>query len=190
MRATVKSPVICFLVFALFACADDHDKRAAASQASDSSHAVVTETGPEAVVLKDIQIDAKTVTGGTSSLKESEISSLSIRSIDSAYMDAGGGFKYFVVDTLYQGASVKVLLIARQYAEENIAWATSYDQSSRLLDKLQVYYDNSEGNLLVTSSINDNVISVNTENIYSETPDAGNQKQVYSISQSYKFVKK
>ena len=188
MAAFIKSPLICLLLFLLVACEDDPGK--SGSTDSDTSQVSTTDSRPEVVVLKDMQIDAKTVTGGTSLLTDAQIEALSIRAIDSAFSDSGGGFKYSIIDTLYARSSIRILLISRQYVEENMAWAVSYDQYSRLLDKLQVYYDNSEGNLLVTSSITNNSILVSTENTYNEAPDAGKQKAIYAVSETYKFIRK
>lgn len=189
MRVPVKTPLISFIVCVLAACADEKEGTDVASAGSDTPQVIEQEVRPDVVVLKDVDIDAKTFSAGTSVLGENDFSRLSIRSIDSSYSD-GSGFKYFLVDTLYAGASVKELLIYRQYPEENIAWIVSYDPSLKILDKLQVYYDNSEGNLLVTSSIKNNMISVHTENVYSETPGGEKQKQVYAVSDNYHFIRK
>lgn len=188
MTRSITHALIFFLLFVVSGCSDNSDQSVPAS-AGDSSH-LSEAAQPDVVVLKDLEIDGKIMTRRITALPDSEVRRLSIQSIDSAFSDAGGSFKYFMADTLYAGSSGKVLFILRQYAEENIGWAASYDQSWRLLDKLQVYYDNAEGNLAVTSSIKNNSIVVNSENVYGETPDAGKAKKIYAVGEGYRFVTK
>ena len=113
---------------------------------------------PPAVVLKEMEVNSKTIDGDSKFFKsrvlnENEINRLSLRSIDTTGASNYATFKYHVVDTLFTNPRVTVLLIGREYTEENIVWLATYDTNSTLVDQLMVYYDNSEGSTQVGSVI-------------------------------------
>jgi hypothetical protein len=96
-------------------------------------------------------------------------------------------FRYHLFDTLFWGSQVKLLLIGREYIEENIIWAASYDANNNLIDHLRVYYENSEGYIAVTSEIYNNSII-----LYDQPDEEGEAKQkpsIYKVNEHYKFVK-
>ncbi|WP_338873008.1 hypothetical protein WBJ53_29420 [Spirosoma sp. SC4-14] len=50
------------------------------------------------------------------------------------------------IDTLATTGSLEAILISRLYSNESIGWLAIVDRTNkRLLDKVQVYYDNAEG---------------------------------------------
>jgi len=147
----------------------------------------------ETIVLKDISLTEKTMIEGkklsnAKQLDNEQIKLLSIEAIDTGA--PGNDCTYHIIDTLFAGSDLKVLLIGRAYTEENIIWAAVYDKNNDLIDNKQIYYDNSEGALSIGSEISKNAITVKTLNDYAET-DAGKQKtEIYFLNEANKFTKK
>jgi len=114
-----------------------------------------------------------------------EMKSFSIRTMDSVAADE---FKYHLLDTLFWAPEIKIILLGREYLEENIIWVACYDLNNNLTDHLQVYYDNSEGFSTMLSEINNNLITV------FDQPDEGNDESkqkpsLYSLNRGGKFIK-
>lgn len=114
--------------------------------------------------------------------------SLSVRAIDSTGGDENG-FRYHIVDTLFLGQNVKVLLIGREYESENYAWIAVYDGNDKLLDHKTVYYDNAEGFMSVETTIKNNLISITTFNEYAEKDKEKKITETFLINENNKIVK-
>lgn len=72
-----------------------------------------------------------------------------IEQIDAFYDDA---YVYHLIDTLLQEPNRQLILIGREYINENIVWMCSY-LNGKLVYSKQVYYDNAEGNYLLESKL-------------------------------------
>ena len=149
---------------------------------------------PPAVVLKEMEVNSKTIDGDCKFFKsrvlnENEIDRLSLRSIDTTGASNYATFKYHVVDTLFTNPRVTVLLIGREYTEENIVWLATYDTNSTLVDQLMVYYDNSEGSTQVGSVIKANEAEVTTFSDYAESPEKARKTERYRFDVNNKIVK-
>ena len=139
------------------------------------------------IILKDIVLEKNVPERLSKSkiLSGQEMKSFSILTMDSVEADE---FKYHLFDTLFWAPQLKVILVGREYLEENIIWAACYDSNNNLTDHLRVYYDNSEGFSTVLSEVNNNLITVFDQP--DEANDESKQKpSLYSLNHEGKFVK-
>ena len=141
----------------------------------------------DAIILKHVILEKNVPERLSKSkiLSGEEMKSFSILTMDSVGADE---FKYHLFDTLFWAPQLKIILLGREYLEENIIWAACYDSNNNLTDHLRVYYDNSEGFSTVLSEINNNLITV------FDQPDEGNDESkqkpsLYSLNHEGKFVK-
>ena len=137
---------IAILLLVMLGCNTERQEQTSESTDNVKQDSVVANI-PEAVNLKEMEINTKTIIdskilSGSKQLDRNQIRKLSIALIDSTAAGSGDAFKYHVLDTLFSGSKFKLLLIGREYPEENILWIASYDEPSTLLDCVQVYYDN------------------------------------------------
>jgi len=97
-------------------------------------------------------------------------------------------FTYFILEKLHLSNSFNSYLIAEHYDSEMACWLVNYSMDGQLIDSYEVFYDNAEGFLTVTSNINlrNNKITVNEHNIY-EDPEHSVTHLV--ISNNGKFLK-
>lgn len=96
-------------------------------------------------------------------------------------------FKYRLVDTLYAGPQCSILLIGREYDNENKVWLAIYDPSGNMTSQLDVYYDNAEGFLSITSVIKDKNITVTTLNDFEEKEQDKKKVKIYTIDDNGKL---
>ena len=139
------------------------------------------------IVLKDISLQINVIERLAKSKQPNQVDFklFSIPVIDSMTTNE---FKYHLFDTLFWSNQVKIVLIGREYLEENIIWAASYDANNNLIDHLRVYYENSEGLSTVTSDVHNNLFML------FDHPDEGEgeskqKPSVYALNEAYKFVK-
>lgn len=121
--------------------------------------------------LKELEIDEAYFYAGIkkiSALKKKEFSILKIKTIDSTFNDPL--FKFFSLDTLLNTDEQKVLLIAREYENENILWLVHYTKQNQIKEKVIVYYDNIEGFLTIESKIKNNTIKITSNETFEEQP--------------------
>lgn len=76
-------------------------------------------------------------------------------------------FKYSFI-TLENYLNYKIIVLQRDYSEENIHWICIL-KDNILLDKIKSFYDNSEGFINITSIISNAEIKINEWNMYSES---------------------
>ena len=139
------------------------------------------------IILKDIVLEKNVPERLSKSkiLSGEEMKSFSILTMDSVVSDE---FKYHLFYTLFWAPELKIILVGREYLEENIIWAACYDSNNNLTDHLRVYYDNSEGFSTVLSEVNNNLITVFDQP--DEANDESKQKpSLYSLNHEGKFVK-
>lgn len=177
-------------------CSIEKDKKQATERSKQDQDTVKQGKNeislPQTVTLKETLINSKTIIdnkkiSASIILNDREITRLALKSIDSAASDAG--FKYHLIDTLFSGPQINIYLIGREYTEENILWVASYDQNSKLIDRLMVYYDNAEGFLSIGSVIKNNRISVHTQNEYAATTNEADKSEAYYFNQANKLIK-
>ena len=131
-------------------------------------------TWQQVVSLKNMDINVKTMIdanklAASKLLSKEQSKRLSITLLDAGSSNAGSSFRYHLIDSLNSTPSFRIFLIGREYTEENIAWIASYNSSGALIDHMQVYYDNAEGNLSKETSVKSNRISVKTQTEYEES---------------------
>ena len=85
---------------------------------------------------------------------------------------------------------MKVVLMGREYSEENIIWMLVLDEKGNLTSSKELYYDNAEGFRSVNSEIKNNIITVTTSNDFAETTAEQKMKQVFMVSSEGKIVPK
>lgn len=117
-------------------------------------------------------------------LSKEEYNTLSIAQIDSV----PAGFTYRLLDTLYNGPRYTIVLIARDNANENIAWLCSYERPVKLLQKQEVYYDNAEGFRSVSTEIKTKTITVTLHNDFAETDEGKKVVKQYRIGDDAMLV--
>ena len=93
------------------------------------------------------------------------ISKFKPQNIDEFFMD---GDTYFVVDTISQSVSGSIYLILKYDPNETSGWLVIYTPQMQVVDQIEVYYENAEGNFYLHSSILDNIVTVAGENITPE----------------------
>ncbi len=198
MNTVSKISIFLFILsIVVLRCDDAGTKNVIAEDSKDSVTVQqnTKEVAPGGILLKEMVIDNKTVTPNSKFftskvLNENERNRLSLKLIDSTASGNEGIFKYRVVDTLFSNSLVTMLLIGREYTEENILWIASYDANSRLVDRLMVYYDNSEGSMQIGSILKRDQIQVIRSNDYGETEKEAKKAELYQFDKNNRLVKK
>lgn len=152
-----------------------------------------TELSKPMVQLTEIVLDEKAVITDNKLAKSKKLSAqeakaLSVQTIDST-ASGENSYTYHVLDTLFSGSTFKIVLIGREYTEENGIWVASYDNQQGLIHFLPVYYDNSEGFLSITSNVKNNLITIQTFNEYAERESEKQKTEVYRVDEQGKFRK-
>ncbi|HLF62162.1 MAG TPA: hypothetical protein VI603_00310 [Saprospiraceae bacterium] len=78
------------------------------------------------------------------------------------------GDTYYVVDTIATSTYGSVYFILKYDPNETTGWLVIYDQKMKVMDQIEVYYENAEGNFYLTSSILDNIVTAAGDNITPE----------------------
>ncbi|HRG68524.1 MAG TPA: hypothetical protein PLS73_06735 [Saprospiraceae bacterium] len=84
-----------------------------------------------------------------------------IEQIDAFYDNS---YVYHLVDTLLMEANRQLVLIGREYINENIVWMCYYSNDKLVYSK-QVYYDNAEGNYLLESKLEKQNLILNSDDV-------------------------
>jgi hypothetical protein len=196
MKFYFAKPVFFLLIPAIVSCSSNVESTTTQDtiQVKNDSPKHETEgvATPAPVSLKDMSIDENTMITGrklftSRQLNNEEVKLFSIETIDTGAPE--DDCTYHIVDTLFSGNDIKILLIGRVYTEENIIWALVYDKNNNLLDNKQVYYDNSEGAMSVQSSISNNSLTIKSINDYGATDEERERTEVYSLNELNRFVK-
>lgn len=172
------------------ACNSTTDKKTSETNKQDTTAITVAPVKP---MLKDVQLNEKTVILEKKLYNSEKISTDAFRSLSLGIIDSTSGdengFKYHIIDTLFSGPNVKVLVIGREYESENYAWVAVYDSNNKLIDFKTVYYDNAEGFMSVETGIKNNLLSITTYNEYAEKEKDKKVTAVFRIDENNKFIK-
>lgn len=172
------------------ACNSSTDKKTSETNKQDTTAIIVAPVKP---MLKDVQLNEKTVILEKKLYNSEKISTDAFRSLSLGIIDSTSGdengFKYHIIDTLFSGPNVKVLVIGREYESENYAWVAVYDSNNKLIDFKTVYYDNAEGFMSVETGIKNNLLSITTYNEYAEKEKDKKVTAVFRIDENNKFIK-
>lgn len=114
-------------------------------------------------------------------LSNTEFKAYQIESIDAFYDPL---YKYHFVDSVCVNSNGSLILIAREYDNENIIWLCNYDKNNILLHTKQVFYDNAEGNFQIESKLISNILTLKTDDV-----NEGKGQEKYKITTELKLVK-
>ena len=114
-------------------------------------------------------------------LSITEFKAYQIEAIDAFYDPL---YKYHFVDSVCVNSNGSLILIAREYDNENIIWLCKYDKNNKLIDTKQVYYDNAEGNFQIESKLISNILTLKTDDV-----NEGKGQEKYKITNELKLVK-
>jgi len=185
---TIKTLFIALSVGTLFSCNSKTGKEktepAPAPQGKDTTVAAPeTPATPQPLVLKALRLDGVTLLQKGMLRKGKLLTDDNKTSLDIEQLDKmpAPEFKYRLLDTLFSGPQCKVLLIGREYVNENKAWLAVYDAAGKMISQLDVYYDNAEGFLSVSSVIKDSSITVTTLNDFEENEKEKKKVKTYAI---------
>ena len=198
MNTISKFSIFLFILSsAVIGCDDDGNRNMTAGDSKDSVtiQRDISNVAPGPILLTELVIDNKTVTSNSKFFKskvlnENDRNRLSIKLIDSTASGSEEIFKYHLVDTLFSNSVVTIILIGREYIEENIVWIVSYDANIGVVDRLMVYYDNSEGSMQIGSIIKKDQIQVIRSNDYGETEEEAKKVELYQFDKNNRLVKK
>ncbi|MCB1214078.1 MAG: hypothetical protein KDK66_01255 [Deltaproteobacteria bacterium] len=120
---------------------------------------------------------------GLTSFNQDLVKTLKLNQLPSAAEQ----FKYYPLGILEKTKNYISVLILQDYTEESYVWLINYSPSGELLDKLKVYYDNSEGSVWTNAKLEANNIVLNENTIAEE----GEQStlSLYHINEKGKFEK-
>ena len=198
MNTISKISIFLFILSsAVIGCDDAGNKNITAEDSKDSVtiQRDTSKVAPGPIFLTEMVIDNKTVTPNSKFFKskvlnENDRNRLSLKLIDSTASGSEGVFKYHLVDTLFSNSAITIILIGREYIEENILWLVSYDANLDVVDRLMVYYDNSEGSMQIGSIIKGDQIQVIRSNDYGETEGEAKKAELYQFDKNNRLVKK
>lgn len=198
MKIASKFSILLFILsIAVIGCEDagNNDVTAEVSKDSVTVQQATNVGAPGPVLLKELTIDSKTATPNSQFFKskvldETDRNRLSLKLIDSTASGDEALFKYHLVDTLFSNSIITIVLIGREYVEENILWVASYDANARLVDRLMVYYDNSEGSMQIGSIVKRDQVQVIRSNDYGETETEGKKVELYEFDKNNRLIKK
>jgi len=163
-----------FIITACFlaGCNDPVENNTLKEKKDTAANCIAATEKTQPSILKDVILNEKELIGkkrlsSAAPVDFTQYKLLALKTIDSTAGDENG-FKYHIIDSLLSKTGLTVLLLGREYDTENIAWIALYDDQHKLLDQLQVYYDNAEGFLSVESMIKNNQVTVHTRNDFDE----------------------
>jgi hypothetical protein len=134
-----------------------------------------------------LQVDDKLV----KAIKSSKARPLNTRQIRSLKLSAkkthGNQFKYYLSKRLRLGKNFENILVIQYYREETYIWLLTINKAGKVIDSVQVYYDNSEGNVWASSVIHAKKVIVSEGNIF--TSNGKSRNLTYSIKPNGKFNK-
>lgn len=103
-----------------------------------------------------------------------------IEEID-AFMD--DAFRYHLLDTVLSEKSRQLILIGREYENENIVWLCHF-QNGKLAYAKEVYYDNAEGNYLLESKLEKQILVLMSDDI-----NEGRKTERFRFNEKLEWVK-
>jgi hypothetical protein len=183
-------PVV--LITALFSCSQPAEKETPSNTTvvvKDTAKPVPTPAPVPPITLKAHKLDGITLVQKGLLRKGKLLSTEAQRAMHIERLDQmpAPEFRYRLIDTLYNGPQGHVLLIGREYDNENKAWLVVYDPSGSITGQQDVYYDNAEGFMAITSVIKDKTITITTLNDFAEKEQDKKKVAIYTIDDSGKL---
>ncbi len=130
----------------------------------------VSHTVKDIFTLKNLMIDVDFVFPDGEHVRGVKMNTAAIskfkpQNIDEFY---AMGDTYYVVDTIATSRAGSVYLIVKHDPNETSGWLVIYDTGMKVMDQIEVYYENAEGNFYLNSSILDNIVTTTGDNITPE----------------------
>lgn len=166
MKNTLNVIAVMAILISLAACGTD----AKPAGESDTTTPTEVSAGSASFVMKQLDIhteyvfpDGETVRG--TRMDASSTAQYKPQSIDEFHME---GDVYYVADTLSVADSGSIYLIVKYDPNETTGWLVIYDNAMRVSDMIEVYYENAEGNFMLTSRIHDHIVTTTGDNVEPE----------------------
>jgi len=186
------APAIILLSCFIVACNNTTEEKNAAASTADTSFKppilVTLKTTLKETLLNEKTVIANKRLAAAPAMNTETCKTLSVKVIDST-ATSESHFNYKILDTLFAGPTVKILLIGREYESENIIWMAVYDLQNKLLDHRTVYYDNAEGFMSVETIIKNDQLNITTYNEYAEQENEKKRTEVFHLNEDNKIVK-
>lgn len=112
-------------------------------------------------------------------LSQKEIATYFVEAIDENFTEE---YKYHLVDEIVRATNGKMLLIAREYDNENTVWLCLYDKNHKILNAKEVYYDNAEGNYQVEANLKNDTLT-----LFMEDVNEGKYTEKYTFEKDFKI---
>lgn len=97
-------------------------------------------------------------------------------------------FAYYLLDKPIENEVYKTCLIYEYYESEMAVWLVNYSSQDKIIDSLQIYYDNAEGAWQTTSTLNKETKVIRMEE-YDAYADPEKKTTMYRILPSGKIEK-
>ncbi|NBB19289.1 hypothetical protein GVN20_07975 [Runella sp. CRIBMP] len=112
-------------------------------------------------------------------LTQKETATYFVEAIDENFTEE---YKYHLVDEIVRATNGKMLLIAREYDNENTVWLCLYDKNHKILNAKEVYYDNAEGNYQVEANLKNDTLT-----LFMEDVSEGKYTEKYTFEKDFKI---
>ncbi|RDB06021.1 hypothetical protein DVG78_11495 [Runella aurantiaca] len=112
-------------------------------------------------------------------LTQKEIATYFVEAIDENLNEE---YKYHLLDEIVTATNARMLLIAREYDNENTVWLCLYDKNHKILNAKEVYYDNAEGNYQVEASLKNDTLT-----LFMEDVNEGKYTEKYTFEKDFKI---
>ena len=112
-------------------------------------------------------------------LTQKEIATYFVEAIDENFTEE---YKYCLLYEIVTATNGKMLLIAREYDNENTVWLCLYDKNHKILNAKEVYYDNAEGNYQVEASLKNDTLT-----LFMDDVNEGKYTEKYTFEKDFKI---
>jgi len=112
-------------------------------------------------------------------LTQKEIATYFVEAIDENFTEE---YKYHLLEEIVKATNARMLLIAREYDNENVVWLCLYDKNYKILNAKEVYYDNAEGNYQVEASLKKDTLT-----LFMEDVNEGKYTEKYTFEKDFKI---
>lgn len=152
------------------ACAAKGSETALETVDSTSQAVTTQKPGDPIFNLKNLMINAEYVFPDGDNVRGVKMDAAAISKFKPESIDEffAMGDTYYVLDTIATSSAGSVYLILKYDPNETSGWLVIYDPSMKVKDQIEVYYENAEGNFYLTSSILDNIVTTNGDNVIPE----------------------
>lgn len=152
------------------ACAAKDSENSQESVDSTSQAVITARSGDPIFNLKNLMITSEYVFPDGENVRGAKMDAAAISKFKPESIDEffARGDTYYVLDTIATSSAGSVYLILKYEQNETSGWLVIYDRSMKVKDQIEVYYENAEGNFYLTSSILDNIVTTNGDNVTPE----------------------